>query len=45
MAYDMVPDGSNHQSFCGISGPDKISFVFNRFEWMGKWRLIANLTP
>ena len=28
----MVPDGSNRQIFLVISGPDKISFVFNKIR-------------
>ncbi len=32
----MVADGSNRQIFLAIFGPDKISFVFNKFEEMEK---------
>ncbi len=45
IAYDRVLDGSNRQIFWAISGPDKISFVFDKFEEMKKVTENAKTRP
>ena len=45
LAYDRVSDGTYRQIIFIISGPDKISCLFNKIQGMKKWRKIPNLTP